>query len=208
MATKMKIDPVRPAICGGRMVGDMSLATVYRVARLIVADEQRFARVHRISNDAVELSSGLELTPGQAILVDFSETTSVDARVSERHGQRCILMFERRINCAEVLRQLVAEARSSRARPLRLVIPQTATRATSAMGVHSLELQDISQRGMKVRHDGSFQPGLRVLVQLPNGRECRGIVRWTRDDRSGLQLIDTLSTEELTAVGNIAKPPC
>ena len=207
MATKMKIDPARPAIRGVRMAGGTSLATVYRVARLIVADEEGFARLHRISNDAVELSSSLDLTLGQAVRVDFSETVSIDTTVSERHGQRCNLMFEQSINCADMLRQLVAEARSSRARPLRLTTPQTSARAQSPTGVHQLELKDISQRGMKVRHDGSFQPGLRVLVQLPNGRECRSVVRWTRDDRAGLQLIDMLSADELGAVSSLRKRP-
>ena len=205
MATKMIIDPERSEIRSGSLPGDVGLATVYRIARLTVADEEGFARLHRLSNGAVELSSCLDLKVGQTVRVDLSETVSIYPTVSERDGERHTLKLGQSIDCADLLRQLVAEARSSRARPLRLATRQTVATARSLQGLHQLELKDISQRGMKVRHDGSFRAGLRVLVQLPNGRECRGIVRWTDDDRAGLQLIDMLSADEPGAVTSLRR---
>jgi hypothetical protein len=207
MATKMNIGPMRADVLGGSTTGDANLATVYRVARLIVVNDEGFARLHRLSNGAVELSSGLDLNIGQAVRIDLSEAVSISATVSEKDGQRYNLRFEKSINCADMLRQLVAEARSSRARPLRLTTLRTTATVRSLQGVNQLELRDISQRGMKVRHDGSFRPGLRVLVRLPNGRECRGVVRWTCENHAGLQLIDMLSADELGAVSSLRKGP-
>jgi hypothetical protein len=83
------------------------------------------------------------------------------------------LAFEHYINSAELLRRLVAEARSSRARPLRLAAHRIDARGRSAKGIHQLEGDDISQRGMKVRHDGTFRPGFRVCVQLPRAANAR-----------------------------------
>ena len=207
MVTKMDNDPACPGAQGGGMVRDVRLATVNRVARLFAAGEPGLARLHRISDGGVELSSILDLQIGQMVLLDLSETVSMRATVIARDGKRYDLAFEQKVNCAELLRQLVAEARSSRARPLRLTTQPMRANGRSLKGVHQLELEDISQRGMKVRHDGSFQPGLRVSIQLPNGRDCRGIVQWTDERRAGLQLLDILSTDELGSVSRLCAIP-
>jgi hypothetical protein len=182
------------------LVGDVRLSTVNRVARLRVADEAGLARVHTLSNGGVELSSIIDLRIGQAVRLDLSETVSTIATVVAKACNRYALAFERRIHAAELLRRLVAEARSDRARPLRLAAGRISAMGRSANGAHQLELDNISQRGMKVRHDGSLQAGLHVSIQLPNGRECQGVVRWTKKSSAGLQLIDILSAEELGAV--------
>ena len=207
MATKMGTDPARPDARGGGMVCDVRLATVNRVARLFVGDEPGLARLHRISDGGVELSSTMDLQIGQMVQLDLSETVSTRVTVIAKDGTRYDLAFERKVNCAELLRQLVAEARSSRARPLRLTTRLMRANGRSLNGVHQLELENISQCGMKVRHDGSFQAGLRLSIQLPNGRECRGIVQWTDERRAGLLLLDILSTDELGSVSRLRAVP-
>jgi hypothetical protein len=207
MATTMGTEPARPDTRGGGMVCDVRLATVNRVARLFAGDEPGLARLHRISDGGVELSSTMNLQIGQVVQLDLSETVSTRATVIARNGQRYDLAFEHKVSCAELLRQLVAEARSSRARPLRLATRSIRANGLSLQGIHQLELEDISQRGMKVRHDGSFQAGLRVSIQLPNGRECRGIVQWTDERRAGLQLLDILSADELGSVSRLRAVP-
>ena len=181
------------------------LATVNRVACLEVADEAGLARIHSISNEGIELSSILQLSIGQRVRLSLSETVSATVTVTSKDGGRYSVRFEQPINCAELLRHLVDEARSSRTRPLRLSTHGIKARARSANGSHELEVEDISQRGMKVRHDGSFQPGLRLCVRLPNGLECRGLVRWTRDLSAGLSLMDILSASELGAVSLLSR---
>jgi len=123
--------------------------------------------------------------------------------VAAKDCSRYALAFEGHINCAELLRQLVAEARSDKGRPLRLTASGISAEGRSVIGVHQLELDDISQRGMKVRHDGSLEAGLRVSIQLPNGRECHGIVRWAKTSSAGLQLVDALSADDLGAISRL-----
>lgn len=203
MATNQGVGRPQPAEQCSGILRDVRLSTVNRVARLQIAGETGLARVHTLHNGGVELSSILDLQIGQVTRIDFSETVSANATVVARFGNRCALKFERPVNCAELLRQLVAEARTSRARPLRLAT-SVAARGQSEAGVHRLELDDISQRGMKVRHDGSFRPGLRVSIQLPNGRECEGVVRWSTTSSAGLQLVDILTADELGAVSRLS----
>ena len=203
MATRMDTELMRPDERRGSMDCDVRLATVNRVARLVVGDETGLARLHRISNGGVELSSIMDLHVGQMVCLDLSETVSARVAVIAKNGKRYALAFQQEINCAALLRQLVAEARSNRARPLRLTTPPLRAEGRSLKGDLQLELEDISQHGMKVRHDGSFHEGLRVCVQLPNGRECRGIVRWTKGRMAGLQLLDVLSADDLGAVSRL-----
>lgn len=205
MATIINTELGRPHLERGDAACDVRLATVNRIARLVVEDETGLARLHRLSNVGVELSSIMVLQVGQIIQVDLSETISKRATVIASDRERYALLFQHKIECAELLRQLVAEARSDCARPLRLTTPATPAVGRSMKGLHQLELGNISQRGMMVRHDGSFQEGLRVWVQLPNGRECRGVVRWAKGDFAGLQLIDILSINELGAVGELGR---
>jgi hypothetical protein len=200
MVATEDFDRLTPAAQNGESVRHARLSTVNRVARIHLPGEAGLARVHSLSDCGVELSSVMNLRVGQAIQVDFSETTSANATVVAKTRDRYSLRFEDLVNCAELLRRLVAEARAERSRPMRLAAGGLCAKGKSTNGIHELELHDISQRGMKVRHDGSFQPGLRVTIQLPNGRECQGIVRWTKNSSAGLQLADILSPHELGAV--------
>jgi hypothetical protein len=205
MATNMNTGLGRTDVRRVDQVCDARLATVNRIARLVVDGETGLARLHRLSNAAVELSSIMILQIGHIIQVDLSETISKRATVVASDNGRHTLLFQHQIDCAELLRELVAEARSARARPLRLTTPATPAVGRSTNGLHQLELGNISQRGMMVRHSGSFQEGLRVWVQLPNGRECRGVVRWAKEDCAGLELIDILSVNELGAISELGR---
>jgi hypothetical protein len=207
MAMKNDFDLLRSNAQTGGLVRNVRLSTVNRVARLHLAEEAGLARVHALSSGGVELSSIMNLRIRQTMQLDLSETISTIATVIARDGNRYALAFQHNINSAELLRRLVAEARSSRARPLRLAARRISAEGRSARGIHQLELEDISQRGMKVRHDGSFQAGLRVSIQLLNGRECQGIVRWARDFSAGLQLVDILSADDLGTVSRLSRPP-
>src|SRR4051812_38690670 len=189
MATNDDFDLLRAGARESGLAGDVRLSTVNRVARLRVANETGLARVHTLSNSGVELSSIIDLQIGQAVKLDLSEMVSTTATVATKDCNRYALAFEARVNCAELLRQLVAEAGSYRGRPMLLAADRISAKGRTAKGVHRLELDDISQRGMRVRHDGSLEAGLRVDIDLPNGRKCQGIVCWVKNSSAGLQLI-------------------
>lgn len=200
MATKMDVEPISSDRRITGLVGGIQLATVNRVARLLAPKDMGLSRMHRISDTGAELSSTMQLAVGQAVQLDLSETVSLDAEVSMGLGGRYGLIFRQSIHPALLLRDLVQEARSARARPLRLATGRMKAIGKCTDGNRPLEVRDISQRGMKVRHDGEFRPGLRVCIQLPNGRECRGIVRWTNESCAGLLLDEILSANELGSV--------
>jgi hypothetical protein len=62
---------------------------------------------------------------------------------------------------------------------------------------HQTLVSDISQRGMKVTHDGRLRPGLSVRVILRCGANKAGIVRWANDTLAGLLLSEPFSVDDL-----------
>lgn len=191
-------------VWGSSTASDIRLSTANRIARIVTDTSAGLARIHRLSNSGPELSSALHLSIGKSIRLDLSETISTEATVMCRSEKRYKLLFDHDVNCEMLLRQLVAEARTSHSRPLRLNTPSLEASGESSIGLHCLKIDNISQRGLRMQHDGSFQEGLPLRIHLKNGRECRGLVRWSNDDFAGVQLIDLLSVDELGDVNRLA----
>jgi hypothetical protein len=204
MTISSMIDSAPNPIWWGGATSDTRLATVNRVARLITDRSTGLVRVHRLSNSGVELSSAIYMSIGKTIQLDLSETISAEATVICRNEKRYQLLFDHDVNCATLLRQLVAEARTSHARPLRLDTPCLEAAGESSNGFHRLKIDNISQRGFRMQQDGAFREGLPLHIQLKNGRECRGLVRWTNKHSAGVQLVDLLSVDELGDVGRLS----
>lgn len=207
MTISRMTDPTPRPIWRGGVTSDIRLVTVNRVARLVADTSAGLARVHRLSNSGVELSSAIYMSIGKSIRLDLSETISAEATVICRNDKRYQLLFDHDVNCAALLRQLVAEARTSHARPLRLDTPCLEAAGESSNGLHRLKIDNISQRGFRMQHDGAFLEGLPLRIQLKNGRECRGLVRWSNDHAAGVQLVDLLSVDELGDVGRLSGNP-
>lgn len=175
------------------------LRTVYRVARVHAVGQYGLARVHNISNQGLMLSTRLHVGLGSDMAVDLSETCSLSGRVAWHDSERCGVTLSVKIDSSALLRRLYDERQQTNARELRLPFERRVV-VTSDLGVQIARARDISQRGIKLVHDGRFSPGLHVTVQIAPGIERRGIVRWSRDGIAGCSLSDYLSVEDLGAI--------
>ena len=178
------------------------LRTVYRVARVISRGDQGLARVHNISDLGMMLSVSVDLCIGDSITIDLSERHSLVATVIWHIAGRCGLKFKSPIDSAAVLKSLYEERSHGNVRPLRLPHSK-AIIVSSELGIQMVRLQDVSQAGLKVAHDGRFTPGLPVKARLAPDIECRGVVRWSRDGAAGIALTDLLSVDQLGSVNAI-----
>lgn len=172
------------------------LRTVYRVARVHVDGRCGLARVHNLSDDGLMLSTQLALGLSSAIAVDLSETCTLHGHVAWHDAGRCGVRFATSIDGAELLRRLQQEQRLAKSRHLRLPL-ERAVMVTSELGIQIARARDISQRGIKLVHDGRFSPGLHVKIHIAPNLERRGVVRWSRDGVAGCILTDYLSVEDL-----------
>jgi hypothetical protein len=178
------------------------LRTVYRVARVTSRGDQGLARVQNISDEGLMLTLSLDLCLGDIVQVDLSETCSLTGATVWREGQRCGIRLLQPIDSAAVLRRLFEERQTGWARPLRLT-HQKSVVVMSDLGINVAALRDVSQAGLKITHDGRFDPGLAVKVLLKPGIERRGVVRWSKDGIAGIGLTEVLSVEELGSLRSI-----
>lgn len=175
--------------------------TVYRVARIQVDENEGLARVRNISNGGMRLSLTMPVQVGQTLEVSLSDTLSFKGCVAWAQDGECGVKFMEWIDSAEVLRRSIEEQRSNKGRAPRLTATFSAL-ISSEKGVQTMQVHDISQRGMKIEHDGSFKEGLAVKVMMAPGVERRGYVRWVQDKFAGLLLTDPFSVEDLGSVSH------
>lgn len=178
------------------------LRTVYRVAGVTANGDRGLARLLNISDSGMMLSVSLDVRLGDWMYVDLGEGDSLEAKVVWYDGQRCGVKLRSAIDSGEKLKQLCEERRSGSGRPLRVPLCKPAM-ASSEQGLHLVKLQDISQGGLNVIHDGRFKEGLSVKVCISPGIDRRGVVRWVRDDRAGIALYDVLTVEELGSMNRL-----
>lgn len=172
------------------------LRTVYRVARVHAHGECGLARVHNVSNEGLMLSTQLPIGLGSAMAIDLSETCTLSGHVAWHEAGRCGVKLTAPVDSPALLRRLYEEQQTGRSRHLRLPL-EKAVLVTSELGVQIARARDISQRGIKLVHDGRFSAGLHVKIQIARDIERRGVVRWSRDGVAGCILTECLSVEDL-----------
>lgn len=170
--------------------------TVLRVGRVITNGDQGLVRVRNISDEGARLSLQIPVMLGEALTLELAENVQMTGHVVWTNGDNCGLKFDQHIDCGRLLASLAAFSEKATNRPIRIPVAKSAvTRGEN--GLRVAEVTDISQRGMKLRHDGSFAEGLHVKVTLPCGLARCGVVRWSEGDIAGLMLLEPFSAEEL-----------
>lgn len=176
--------------------GDTRIRTVYRIARLQAESDVGLARVRNISDGGMRLSIGMALSPGDRVVVALSETLILEGHVVWAEDAECGIQFIEGVDSRDVLRRAAEEARLRTARPPRLSLSHPIV-VVSERGMHVTHVYDVSQRGMKIGHDGHLAPDVSVKIILGPGIERRGTVRWVRDNLAGLILTEPFSVQEL-----------
>ncbi len=176
--------------------------TVYRVARVRTHDDEGLARIRNISDGGMRLTIGIPVVAGDTIEVSMSDALAFKGRVIWAENGECGIQFAEWVDSVEALRITSVEAREKSHRPPRLSASQPAVVMTER-GLQVTHLHDISQRGVKIAHDGSFTPGLPVKVIIGPGVERRGCVRWVHESFAGVILTEPFTVEELGSVSGL-----
>ena len=131
------LPPALPAALERR--GGRRIHTVLRVARVARAHDAGLWRVRNISDGGMMMAASVPVTPGERLSVSLSDSVTLDAEVAWWDGARCGVAFDRPIDCAALLHDLVAEQRLPFYRPPRLPV---STRAIvyCEKGLHSVRL--------------------------------------------------------------------
>jgi hypothetical protein len=173
--------------------------TIYRLVQIDSAGDRGFARCRNISDSGVRLELTMPLEMGQRVEIAFSPSNILWGRVVWKVGHSCGIAFDAEVDSAAVLSRSAAELHGDRARPMRLNANLPA-RVSLDGATRDTMVKDISQRGVKITHDGTFHRGMSVRVVLASGAERDGIVQWTRNDMAGVYFIEPFSVDDLGSI--------
>lgn len=194
----------RAVLPGDERRGDHRLQTVFRVARVITAHDEGLARVRNMSDFGAGISLSLPVIRSETLMLELADGVALHGQVIWTGENMLGLQFDQSIDCRELLATLAEGARCAGLRPVRLPL-STVALTRSERGMRCVKVVDISQRGLKVVHDGSLTSGLHLKVSLPCGLDRHGIVRWTDGQRAGVMLLEPLSVEALGSVRRLLR---
>lgn len=172
---------------------------IYRLVQIDSSGDRGFARCRNISDSGVRLELSMPLAMGHTVEIAFSPSNILSGRVVWKEGHSCGIAFDAEVDSAAVLSRSAAELHCDRARAMRLNANLPARVSLDGANRDTMVL-DISQRGVKITHDGTFHRGMSVRVVLASGAEREGIVRWTKNDMAGVYFIEPFSVDELGSI--------
>lgn len=174
--------------------------TVYRLVQVSSEDDEGLARCRDISDGGAGLRLSIPVHLGERITVKFSPSVSLEGEVVWTNDRDCGVRFFEKIDSDALLAQTAAESRAEGSRPPRLKAQIPAKVIGPDHRTSLATTYDLSQSGIKLSNEGEFNPGLKVRIILPGGRERDGVVRWTQDKIAGLFLTDPFSVEDLGSI--------
>lgn len=172
------------------------IQTVMRIGHISVGYDEGLVLVKNLSDHGARLRIGFPLRLGDVLTLALSEDEAIRARVMWSQGKECGLRFDDKINCMDMLSQLSVSDWQRSSRPLRLNVSKPALVRCEA-GLLLAAVEDISHRGMKIRHDGRLTKHMVVKVTLPSGIARTGVVRWSRENLAGVLLLERFCAEDL-----------
>ena len=181
----------------GERRSDERTTTVYRPVVILVEGFAGFCLVRNLSPEGMMGMVYTSFAEGSPISIQFHSAFTVPGTVVWSSDAKVGIRFDDRIDVPAVLHLLsnpLYRGKVNRAPRLEI---QTKGEIDLDGRTISVELQDISQRGLKVRST-FLRPEDEVTVHL-QGMEPRGaIVRWALLETAGLNFIRPISYSELS----------
>lgn len=170
--------------------------SVYRPVLIELEDFAGFCLIRNLSSRGMMGQVYAQLAQGEPVTVHINPEIIVTGTIVWSKDQRIGVEFDQEIDVDEVLRELGRTYTGSRLnRAPRLQIQCTAELVVADVTLPA-EVQDISQRGVKVAAP-LLKPGEEVTVRLEDMAPRKAVVRWSRQGAAGLNFMRPLGFEEL-----------
>lgn len=179
------------------------IRTIYRSAKVISLDDSGLCLVLNLSDGGALIETALSLEPGDQLKLGLTDELAINGLVVWRDGLLTGVRFTPRIDCFKMLKQLSEDRWNGRGRPVRLGV-KSRVEVTSEFGASTLELKDISQKGLKLCAEGNLRPGMQVRIRLNPGLVVDGEVRWARDSNVGVKLLGQITISGLGSAARFA----
>lgn len=171
-------------------------ATVFRPVLLETAEFAGFCLVRNLSSNGMMGHVYTEFAAEQPVTLQFGPEIILPGTLLWCKDGRVGVQFDQELDVKAVLTRLgqkVVQGKINRAPRLPI---QCKGELIIGDRILAFELQDISQRGIKLR-TSFVQTGDEVRVQMEGFGRRNAVVRWARNGTAGLNFIQPLSFEEL-----------
>lgn len=173
--------------------------TVFRIAKIAREGDAGLWRVRNISDSGMMLATSVAVETGERLEIALSEEVVLTGEVVWARDGRCGVAFDAPVNALDILRRLAAKRQSGEYRPPRLPVQGRALAVTDD-GEFPVEIENLSQNGAGIIHDGRLEAGTELTLALGEDVRRRGIVRWSRKNRAGIWFASPLGGADLESI--------
>jgi hypothetical protein len=171
-------------------------ATVFRPVLIEAEEFAGFCLVRNLSQNGMMGKVYAQLAVDTPVTVQFNPDLVISGAVVWASNGQIGIRFDEIIDVPTVLSEL--RNRFVKGKPNRSPRLQIQCEGEMTVGERTLaiEVQDISQRGLKVRVS-DVRPGDEILVCLKGLEPRKAVVRWTQLGIAGINFVRSLSFEQL-----------
>lgn len=172
--------------------------TVLQVAKLIIGRFEELCVIRDVSAGGLKAEVYCPVPTGLAAIVELRTGYRAAGRIAWSDETMVGLEFDQNVSASNLLIHCSLDERIGRVRPARLAacIPG---RLAIEGEICPVELRDVSLAGMKVRVARQLVPDTDCTI-APEAMEPRpALVRWYRDGKAGIQLVEPLQFDEFAA---------
>lgn len=171
--------------------------TILRIGKLITSRSQELCLVRNISGGGLMLHVYSPREVGEAVEVELKTGHRLRGVIRWTHEANVGVMFEEKVNVADVLANPVLFEDGTKPRAPRLDVSCNATVRAGAQ-LCQVGVCDISQGGAKIATDRIFLPNEQVVITLPEFRPIAATIRWCGNGFAGVGFHQLLPFGELT----------
>ena len=170
--------------------------TVFRPVLIETAEFLGFCLIRNLSEVGIMGHVYTNFAENLPVRIHFSQETRIKGTLVWCTKERVGVRFDHAIDVDDVLTKLAAKSTNGRLnRPPRLQI-QCAGKLIIGDRILTIEVQDVSQRGIKI-HASFIRPGDELYVEMSGLERRKAVVRWTQAGIAGLHFMRPLSFEQL-----------
>jgi len=179
--------------------------TVFRTGRVVTRNDTGLCLIRSLSEVAMTVDMNFDVSPGDRAVISLSEQVDLQGSVAWTSCGTCRIRLDHEIDTGEILGSLLREQQQSDFRPLRMDVAGPAV-IFSEFGIHSVELRNVSHRGISFRHSSPLPLDGQVKLLFENGSEHRGVLRWSEAGFAGVLLTDAFDRRELISIKSLNRP--
>lgn len=169
---------------------------VMRVARLAALDAEGLGMVRDVSPGGMMIDANFDIDIGQPVSIALIDDQELTGTVAWKDGNMLGIQFAEEIPVEQILAKPSVKPDGKRARLPRFAVQKTVELKLDKTTINAM-LQDISQRGAKLKCVGTLRVHSNLLLRTEGQRPIGGTIQWRAGEMIGVEFHRLLPVDEL-----------